>query len=452
MYVNHSRPRAHAVRRAAARPGIVLALRAALVLAAAAALLFAPDARAHRGPAATHEHGHRHGHHHDRWRGHQAAAPDQTALGLQWYDLTRAAVAAAAQPEQVTQNRIWAVSWIAAARAIDEHHAPAFQTAAFATALHDALVAIVPAQAPQLDAALTSTLATVPDGSAKALGIATGRHEAAVVLAERDGDGLDTASVNVPWTPPAAAPGVYQLTPPTFGPVVRAGIPSARSFLLHANDELRPGPPPSLRSQRYLRALAEIHAVGSSTSSTRTPAQTDVANFVAQPSIDAYVQIVRASIADAHRSLAWQARLVAAFNAIEIDQQIAIFDAKYTYVSWRPVTAIRTGTVDPDPTWTPQLATPRHPEYPSGHAGYAGTAEAVLRALVGPRPIKPIAVTSTTDPGVTHTYARWSQPTQETVDGRVWEGVHFRFSDETAVRVGTDVARHDLPRLRRLGL
>ncbi|HKG39572.1 MAG TPA: vanadium-dependent haloperoxidase [Conexibacter sp.] len=451
MYARQSH--LHAVKpRARTRHTLVLIARAALLLASLAALLFVPDARAHRGPAPGHAHEHRHGHDHGRWRGHDAAASDQTALGLQWYDLTRATVAAVAQPEQVTQNRIWAVSWLAAARAVDEHHAPAFQTAAFATALHDALVALVPAQAPQLDAALAATLATVPDGSAKTHGIATGRHEAAVVLAERAGDGLDTASVNVPWTPPAAAPGVYQLTPPTFGPVVRAGLPSARSFLLHANDELRPGPPPSLTSKRYLRALAEIRALGSATSSTRTPGQTEVANFVAQASIDAYAQILRASIADAHRPLAWQARLVAAFNAIQIDQQIAIADAKYTYVFWRPVTAIRTGTVDPDPTWTPLLATPRHPEYPSGHAGYAGTAEAVLRALIGPRPIKPIAVTSPTAPGVTHTYARWSTPTQETVDGRVWEGVHFRFSDETAVQVGKDVAHHDLPRLRRLGL
>lgn len=321
MYARQSHLRA-VTPRARTRHVLALAARAALVLTALAAVLLVPDARAHGGPAAKHPHRHGHdpGHRHDHRHGHQATALDQTALGLQWYDLTRATVTAAAQPEQVTQNRIWAVSWIAAARAVDEHHAPAFQTAAFATALHDALVAIVPAQAPQLDAALASTLASVPDGSAKALGIATGRHEAAVVLAERAGDGLDTASVNIPWTPPAAAPGVYQPTPPTFGPVVRAGIPSARSFLLHANDELRPGPPPSLRSQRYPRALAEIHALGSATSSTRTPAQTDVANFVAQPSIDAYVQIVRASIADAHRPLAWQARLVAAFNAIEIDQ------------------------------------------------------------------------------------------------------------------------------------
>ena len=415
--------------------------RAALTLAAVAALAFAPNASAHRGH---HHHGHRHG--------HAAAGPDRTALVLQWYDLTKAAVTAAAQPEQVTQNRIWAVSWIAAARAVGAHRGPAFQDAAFASALHDTLLALVPAQAPQLDAALSATLAGVPAGGAKDAGIAAGRHAAAVVLAERAGDGLDTASVNIPWTPPAAAPGVYQLTPPTFGPVVRAGLPSARAFLLHRNDELRPGPPPSLTSRRYLRALAEVHAYGGATGSARTAAQTDVANFIAQPSIDEYAQIVRASIADSHRSLSWQTRLVAAFNAIEIDQQIAIAEAKYTYVFWRPVTAIRTGTVDPDPAWTPLLATPRHPEYPSGHAGYAGTAEALLRALVGPRPVRPITVTSATAPGVSRTYADWSSITQDVVDGRVWEGVHFRFSDETAARVGTAVARHDLRRLWRLGL
>ena len=402
--------------------------RVALALAATAALTSVPVAAAHPAP------------------------PDQTALALQWYDLTRAAVTAAAQPEQVTQNRIWAISWIAAARAVDTRRGPAFQDAAFASALHDTLVALVPAQAPQLDAALSATLAGIPAGRAEDAGVVAGRHEAAGVLAERAGEGLDTASVNIPWTPPAAAPGVYRLTPPTFGPVVRAGLPSARAFLLHRNDELRPGPPPSLTSSRYLRALAEVHAYGSATGSARTPAQTDVANFVAQPSVDEYAQILRASLADAHRSLSWQARLVAAFNAIEIDQQIAIAEAKYTYVFWRPVTAIQTGTVDPDPAWTPLLATPRHPEYPSGHAGYAGTAEALLRALVGPAPIRPITVTSATAPGVSRTYADWSSITQDVVDGRVWEGVHFRFSDETAVRVGQAVAWHDLPRLWRLGL
>lgn len=408
-----------------ARPAALLA-RGALMLVTIAALVSAPTARAN--------------------------GQDQTALTLRWYDLTKAAVTAAAQPEQVTQNRIWAVSWIAAARAVEAHGGRAFHDAAFATALHDTLVALVPGQAPRLDGALASTLAGVPTGDAKAAGIAAGRHEAAVVLAERAGDGFDTASVNIAWTPPAAAPGVYQLTPPTFGPVVRAGLPSARAFLLRRNDEPRPGPPPSLTSRRYVQALAEVHAYGGATGSARTQAQTDIANFIAQPSIDEYTQVLRAAIADTRRSLRWQTRLVAAFNAIEIDQQIAIAEAKYTYVFWRPVTAIRTGTVDPDPAWTPLIATPRHPEYPSGHAGYAGTAESLLRALVGPRPVRPIAVTSATAPSAVRSYDDWSAITRDVVDGRAWEGVHFRFSDETAVRVGQAVARHDLRRLWRLGL
>ncbi|HEX7290190.1 MAG TPA: vanadium-dependent haloperoxidase [Conexibacter sp.] len=433
--------------RPSARGAAPLAARVALIAATVAALAFVPDARAHGS-----HHQHRDHHRHRHGHGHAAGRPSQTALVLRWYDLTTDAVTAAAQPEQVTQNRIWAVSWIAAARAVDGYRGPAFRAAAFATALHDTLVALVPAQAPQLDAALAATLASVPNGGAKDAGIAAGRHEAALALVERAGDGLDTASVNVPWTPPAAAPGVYQPTPPTFGPVVRAGLPRARAFLLHANDELRPGPPPSLASRRYLRALAEVHAYGGASGSARTPAQTDVANFVAQASVVQYAQLLRAVIADGRRPLAWQARLVAAFNAIQVDQQIAIADAKYAYVFWRPVTAIRTGAVDPDPAWTPLLATPRHPEYPSGHAGYAGTAEAVLRALVGPKPVRPIALTSATAPGVVLTYADWPSITRDVVDGRVWEGVHFRFSDETAVRVGAAIARHDLRRLWRLGL
>ena len=135
---------------------------------------------------------------------------------------------------------------------------------------------------------------------------------------------------------------------------------------------------------KFLDALAEIRAVGQDTSSVRTPAQTDTANFIYQDSYALYGQALRAVLADTHHSLLWDAQAVAAFHVVTVDAQIAIFEAKYAYTFWRPVTAIRTGSVDPDPTWTPLWATPRHPEYPSGHAGYAGAAEGVLTALTGP--------------------------------------------------------------------
>ncbi len=422
--------------------GALLTLLSALVLGTS--LLTASSASAHH-----HHHNHRSG-----WKpahGWQQPPADQ-ALVLQWFDVSQQTVAAAAFPEPVTQSRTWAVSWIAAARATEDGSSAGFQKAAFATALHDTLVGQVPSQQAQLDAALASTLSTIPNGWQKNLGVAAGQYEASSILAQRAGDGLDTASVDIPYTPPPAAPGVWQPTPPSFGPAVRAGQKDGRSFLLRSNDQFRPGPPPALGSAKFLNALAEIHAVGSATSSVRTPAQTDTALFIAQDSYALYGQALRAVLADTHHSLLWDARAVAAFHVITIDAQIAIFDAKYVYTFWRPVTAIRTGSVDPDPTWTPLIATPRHPEYPSGHAGYAGAAEGVLTALTGPWTPEPIDVTSSTAPGSVHTYTRWSQITQETIDGRVWEGVHYRFSDDTAAKVGKQVAAWDLPRLYRLGL
>jgi hypothetical protein len=152
------------------------------------------------------------------------------------------------------------------------------------------------------------------------------------------------------------------------------------------------------------------------------------------------------------RSLEWQSRLVAAFHVLTTDAQIAIYDGKYTYVFWRPVTAIRTGAVAPDPAWTPLIATPRHPEYPAGHAGYAGAAAAVLEGLVGKRPAAPITITSSTDPGFPRTYETWATFARENVDARVWEGIHYRHTQEVSAELGRTVAEYGLKRLDALGL
>ena len=184
----------------------------------------------------------------------------------------------------------------------------------------------------------------------------------------------------------------------------------------------------------------------------RTPEQTDVAKFW-EPSINIqYVQILRAVLADTQRPLGWQARFVGAFNVITTDAQIAVYNAKFKYLFWRPVTAIRTGSVAPDPGWTPLFTTPRHPDWLSGHGGVAGAAQAVLTAFLGPVAPAPIDVTSPTDTGSTHTYRSWAQITREVIDARVWEGIHFRFSDVTGATVGTRVADYELHRIRSIGL
>lgn len=387
---------------------------------------------------------------HERHRAHPRA--QYSTVALQWYDVTDQTVTAAAFTEPVTQSRTWSLSWLAAARALRHHHDPAYRTAAFAQALHDTLAAQVPSQQSQLDADLASTLAGVPNGPAKSDGVAAGEQQAADVLAERQGDGLDTASVDIPFTPPPPAPGVWQPTPPAFAPAVRAGEGNARPFLLAADDQFDPGPPPSLDSPAYLAALAEVRAYGSATSTIRTPQQTDVALFW-EPAINIqYVQVLRAVLADTHRSLGWQARFVAAFNVITTDTQISIYNTKFKYLFWRPVTAIETGSIDPDPSWTPLFTTPRYPDWLSGHGGVAGAAQEVLAAFLGRFAPAPVSVTSPTDPGSTHVYQSWSQITREVIDARVWEGIHFRFSDLVGAQIGGEIARYDLRRLRTIGL
>jgi hypothetical protein len=64
------------------------------------------------------------------------------------------------------------------------------------------------------------------------------------------------------------------------------------------------------------------------------------------------------------------ARLFALVAVARADSLIAVFDAKYHYNFWRPMTAIRHGDNDEnprterDPTWLPIAETPMHPEYP----------------------------------------------------------------------------------------
>jgi hypothetical protein len=386
-----------------------------------------------------------------------SAAPSSadTDAVLSWYDLTASVVAAAAFPPQVVNSRAWAVAWIAAARAVRRSGGgPDAQTAAFASAVHDALAAQVPAQAGVLDAALAATLAALPGGRPERRAVAIGAAAAREVLAERAADGLDVAHVNIPWTPPAPAPGIWQATPPGFGPAIQAGEGSATPFLLGRPDRFRLGPPPGLDDPRYLASLAEVAAYGSADSTVRDAEQTGIGEFWAQPLPTppaGYTGVLRAALASAP-GLAGQVRLIAAFHAITADAQIAVYDTKYTYVRWRPVTAIRAGhgAIAPNPAWTPVIATPSHPEYASGHATFAGAAERVLTALAGPRARRPFTLTSPTAPGLALTYRAWHELTRDIIDARVWTGVHFRFSDERGARLGRTVADYGLERVDRL--
>ncbi|GAA3670608.1 hypothetical protein GCM10022224_038560 [Nonomuraea antimicrobica] len=377
-------------------------------------------------------------------------------VAVEWYDVTAATIAAAGASAQVTNSRTWAIGWLSAARALRSgpQQRP-FQDAALASAVHTSLVSLAPARAAQLDAAFAATLARIPDGPAKDRGVAAGADEATSLLSERAGDGLDPASVSPPYPVPQATPGTWQPTPPAHAPAAQSGTRFARPFLLDRADQFRPVPPPALGSPAYRADLEEARDYGAANSTVRTQAQTDVAQFWLGSSLTIYDGALRAALLQSRATTPKRAELVALFHVALVDTQIATSDAKYFYVRWRPVTALRaadTGhsAVPSDPAWTPLHTTPSHPDYPSGHNTYSGAAEQVLTTLVGAHSREPFALTSPTAPGATRTYTTWKVLSDENVDARVWSGIHTRSADRAGVTLGSQVAAHGLRHAARL--
>ncbi|MFD7280365.1 vanadium-dependent haloperoxidase [Streptomyces sp. NPDC059862] len=374
----------------------------------------------------------------------QAAAADRTSTVLTWYDATAETLAAAGASTQVTNSRTWAIAWLAAARAtrsvpggVDR---AAYREAALAAAVHHTLVTLAPSRTEHLDTTLRQTLASLPDGEARDRGIAAGRREARLVLDSRQGDGLDPASVNAPYPVPAPAPGRWQPTPPAYAPATQYGNRLAKSFLLRTPSQFRLGPPPVLDSRRYAADLAEVRAYGAADSTVRSAHQTETANFWLGSSLTLYTEPLRVALSRSLHATAEQARWIALFHVALVDTQVATSDSKYAHTRWRPVTAIRTGAIDPDPNWTPLHTTPAHPDHPSGHTTYSGAAEAVLSALFGAR-TAPFDLTSPTAPGVRRTYTMWRQLSDENVEARILSGIHTRSADEAGIELGRQVAR-----------
>jgi hypothetical protein len=142
------------------------------------------------------------------------------------------------------------------------------------------------------------------------------------------------------------------------------------------------------------------------------------------------------------------AHLFAVLHVALADASIATWDAKYRYVFWRPVTAIRSpdddgndGTV-PDPTWSPFLTTSAHPEYPSGHANLVGAAAIVLSAIFGDD--VSFDATSETMPGSVRSFVGFDLAIEEMADARVFGGMHFRTACVRGSALGSTVASYVL--------
>jgi membrane-associated phospholipid phosphatase len=191
--------------------------------------------------------------------------------------------------------------------------------------------------------------------------------------------------------------------------------------------------------------LAEVRSLGSATSTTRSPEQTQIGTFWNPPIQNFWNQIAQTA-ALAHRSdLPTTARLFAALNLGFADAVIAFYDAKYTYRLWRPVTAVRLAdTVTPgsaaDPNWLPLAGnTAADPSYPGAHSAISAAGATVLASFYGDR--ERFSVTSPALPGVARSFTSFSGAAVEAGLSRIYAGQHFRFDHDAGLRLGRQVAR-----------
>jgi hypothetical protein len=317
--------------------------------------------------------------------------------------------------------------------------------AAVAAATRTALLKLIPAQQAAIEGDYEAALKAVPDGRAKADGIAVGEQAAAAVVASCADDG----AVAPDTYRPHAAAGVYV---PTLLPAV-PHWGKRKPWVMTSGDQFRPGPPPSLSSDTWKRDYSEIKALGAKNSTQRTPEQTAIARFWEATAPAVYWPVARSVAVAPGRDVTENARLLAVAAMAMDDALIAVFDAKYAYNLWRPITAIRNAEGDArDPGWTPFIDTPMHPEYPCAHCIVSGALGAVLAAEIGAAPSPKLSSSSSTAAGAVRTWTSVDDFVQEVAVARIYDGVHYRNSSEVGTAMGKkigELAARRLPKATR---
>jgi hypothetical protein len=382
------------------------------------------------------------------------AAPARADTVTEWnLNAANALMVTAAQPPQQSVPHLAMVHGAVydAVNAIDGGHegyllSPRLATpsdskeAATATAAYRVLAHLVPAQRPALDGLYAASLAGIPDGAAKDRGIAVGDAAAAAMIAARTGDGRFGPFRFTVGT----GAGVWKPVLPAFGNDPSAWLKDVKPFLVRDTSQFRSSGPLPLRSHAYAREFAEVKALGSATSTTRTEDQTHAARYWAENPPATWSRILRTLSEQQGLSLVENARFFAMLYLTAADSLIAVWDDKARWSSWRPITAIREADSDgnrrteADAEWLPLIANPPYPEHPSGHGGLSGSIVRTLQQYFG---TDKVAWTDTNNAGLTRSFTRFSDALDEVVDARMWSGIHFRTADEQGERIGTEIAR-----------
>ena len=333
----------------------------------------------------------------------------------------------------------------------------ASQAAAVAQAGHDVLYGITPAAntavRTRIDDMLTASLASIDPGQAKADGIEIGAAAAAAMLAARATDGRFDVE---PFVTGSAA-GEWRLVGPANGNVL-GQFATVTPLTLKSPDQFPTEGMPALTSGQYTAEFNEVKALGAQVGSTRTEAQTLMAGFYTANPLGFYNAGLRAIAGEAGLSTSDQARLFVMTSMAGADALISCWSNKKLWSAWRPQTAIREAANDgnpltePDPEWLSLFGTPGYPDEPSGYNCYTGGfwhsarfffgTDRMSFSLTSPGVPANAAIGNPVGvPGSTRSFTRFTDVIDETIEGRILNGFHFRTADVHGAWIGKKTAQ-----------
>lgn len=322
--------------------------------------------------------------------------------------------------------------------------------AAVATAAYRVLDGLGRAPVPALPDAVRAllltqynqTLASIPDGPAKTAGVAAGAAAATAMLEDRDGDGR---FVPFPLTV-GTDRGEWRPAPPSNASDPNSWISEVDPFTLTSTSQFRTPGPRNLNSAAYAHEYDEVKTLGA-VNSSRTPEQEAVARFFNVSPLELLNRTFRSISQTEGLSVVEEARLFGMLNVAGADAIINCWNDKRFHAFWRPITAIREGDTDGnprtvgDPSWAPLEATPPYSDHTSGYNCIASSLMNSGRAFFGVDQMDFSVVRNAPNvPSVTREYHRLTDVVDDTIDARVWQGLHFRSADIQGARLGRHVA------------
>jgi hypothetical protein len=307
-------------------------------------------------------------------------------------------------------------------------------SAAYIVALHE-----FPTQAANINAAYANSIAEL-SASPEAIeaGVVVGEAAAYAVLAKREGDNRNLPDLT--GYVPGSGPGVWIPTPPAFAAPQTPFLQFVTPFGYKNPSRFRPIAPPALRSHTYTADYIEIKDYGASNSPSRTAEQSATALFWSGSASALWSANVRTLAAS--MDILTAARFEAIGIAAITNALITAWDAKYHYMFWRPVTAIRAGDTDGnshtegDPEWTPFIVTPTHPEYIAAHSTEGACITAFYTVWFASDHF-PLDFKGTG--GAVRHYESVDDVNAEENNARVWGGMHWRHSTKVGTRIGKQV-------------